>query len=88
VLPQQITVTKDELLKAVWPDSVVEESNLTRHVFRLRKALRPQVHASPYIVTVPGQGYQFSAVVESEALLAIAAPIGQFGCDRGTRWMV
>ena len=35
-------VTKEELLKAVWPDSFVEESNLTQHVFRLRKALRPQ----------------------------------------------
>jgi hypothetical protein len=36
-------VTKEELLKAVWPDSFVEESNLTQHVFRLRKALRPRV---------------------------------------------
>jgi DNA-binding winged helix-turn-helix (wHTH) protein len=35
-------VTKEELLKAVWPDSFVEESNLTQHVFRLRKVLRPQ----------------------------------------------
>ncbi len=67
-------VTKDELLKAVWPDSFVEESNLTQHVFRLRKVLQPQTDDSPYIVTVPGQGYQFSAVVESDAPLAIVAP--------------
>src|SRR5277367_492378 len=58
-------VTKDELLKGVWPDSFVEESNLTQHVFRLRKALQPQPDSTPYIVTVPGQGYQFSVVVES-----------------------
>ena len=58
-------VTKEELLKAVWPDSYVEESNLTQHVFRLRKALQPQEGGEPYIVTVPGQGYQFSAEVKS-----------------------
>src|SRR5580704_14413698 len=59
-------VTKDELLKGVWPDSFVEESNLTQHVFRLRKALQPQPDSPPCIVTVPGQGYQFSVVVESD----------------------
>jgi DNA-binding winged helix-turn-helix (wHTH) protein len=58
-------VTKDELLKAIWPDSFVEEGNLTQHVFRLRKTLQPEADDSPYIVTIPGQGYQFSAVVDS-----------------------
>jgi eukaryotic-like serine/threonine-protein kinase len=67
-------VTKEELLKAVWPDSFVEDSNLTQHVFRLRKALRPQDSDEPYIVTVPGQGYQFSAEVKSAPLLATVAP--------------
>src|SRR5580698_6403361 len=67
-------VTKDEVLKAVWPDSFVEESNLTQHVFRLRKALRPQEGDGPYIVTVPGQGYQFSAEVKTPPLLASVAP--------------
>src|SRR5215211_3411125 len=32
-------MTKDELLKEVWPDSFVEESNLAYHVFALRRAL-------------------------------------------------
>jgi DNA-binding winged helix-turn-helix (wHTH) protein/tetratricopeptide (TPR) repeat protein len=58
-------VTKDELLKGVWPDSFVEESNLTQHVFRLRKALQLDPDSTPCIVTIPGQGYQFSAVVDS-----------------------
>jgi DNA-binding winged helix-turn-helix (wHTH) protein len=58
-------VTKDELLKGVWPDSFVEESNLTQHVFRLRKALQLDPDSAPCIVTIPGQGYQFSAVVDS-----------------------
>ena len=57
-------VTKDELLKAVWPDSFVEEGNLTQHVFRLRKALQPGESESPYIATIPGQGYQFNNRVQ------------------------
>ena len=53
-------VTKDELLKAVWPESFVEEGNLTQHVFALRKALGDRASC---IVTVPGRGYQFTAEV-------------------------
>jgi TolB-like protein/DNA-binding winged helix-turn-helix (wHTH) protein/Flp pilus assembly protein TadD len=55
-------VTKDELLKAVWPDSFVEESNLTQHISLLRKALGAK---SNYIVTIPGRGYQFTAKVQT-----------------------
>jgi eukaryotic-like serine/threonine-protein kinase len=52
-------VSKDDLMKLLWPDTFVEESNLGQQVFQLRKALgeRPQDHA--YIITVPGRGYQF-----------------------------
>jgi DNA-binding winged helix-turn-helix (wHTH) protein len=75
-------VTKDELLKGVWPDSFVEESNLTQHVFRLRKALQPAPYSAPYIVTIPGRGYQFSAVVESVvAESASLAPIPSTSID-------
>lgn len=54
-------ITKDELLKAVWPESFVEESNLTQHVFALRKALGDR---AGFIATIPGRGYQFTAPVE------------------------
>jgi len=57
-------VTKDELLKAVWPDSFVEESNLAQHISWLRKALGDK---SNDIVTVPGRGYQFTAHVRTVA---------------------
>ena len=52
-------VLKDDLMKQLWPDTFVEESNLGQHVFQLRKALgeRPQDHS--YIVTIPGRGYRF-----------------------------
>src|SRR6478672_7752062 len=54
----QEVVTKDDLMKAVWPDTFVEEANLSRNIFMLRKALgeTPQDHR--YIVTVPGHGYR------------------------------
>jgi TolB-like protein/DNA-binding winged helix-turn-helix (wHTH) protein len=57
------TVSKDELMKTVWPDTFVEESNLTQHVSLLRKALGESPQDRLYIVTVPGQGYRFVAQV-------------------------
>lgn len=54
---------KDELLQAVWPDTVVEENNLTVHMSALRKALGERAGAPSYIVTIPGQGYRFTAEV-------------------------
>ena len=56
-------VTKEELLKAVWPDSFVEEGNLAQHISWLRKALGER---SSDIATVPGRGYQFAAHVRTE----------------------
>jgi DNA-binding winged helix-turn-helix (wHTH) protein/Tol biopolymer transport system component len=58
-------VTKEELLKAIWPGSFVEEGNLSQHVWQLRKVLKDRAQA---IVTVPGRGYQFTAAVVVESL--------------------
>jgi len=57
-------VTKDDIMKLVWPDTFVEEANLSRNIFMLRKALgeTPQDHR--YILTVPGRGYRFSEDVQ------------------------
>ena len=51
-------VTKVELMKAVWPDSFVEESNLTQTIFMVRKAL-DETADKRYIINVQGQGYRF-----------------------------
>jgi TolB-like protein/DNA-binding winged helix-turn-helix (wHTH) protein/Tfp pilus assembly protein PilF len=59
-------VSKDELMKAVWPDSFVEESNLTQTVFMLRKALGETANQR-YIFTVQGRGYRFAAEVKTVA---------------------
>src|SRR5687768_8454976 len=63
-------VTKENLLRTVWPDTVVDEGNLTFQISALRKALGD---ADRLIVTVPGRGYQLAAPVdlvsaEAEAL--------------------
>ncbi len=54
---------KDQLMKALWPDTCVEENNLTQHVSMLRKALGERASDHRYIVTVPGRGYKFAADV-------------------------
>jgi Tol biopolymer transport system component/DNA-binding winged helix-turn-helix (wHTH) protein len=58
---------KDEMMKRLWPDSFVEEGNLTRNVSMLRKALGESPHEHQYIVTVPGRGYRFVASVRAIA---------------------
>src|ERR1700747_2667734 len=56
-------LVKEELMEAVWQDTVVEEGNLNRHISTLRKALGESPNDHRYIVTVPGRGYQFVAEV-------------------------
>ena len=56
-------VEKDELMQRVWPDTVVEENNLTVNVSALRKSLTESPGEHRYVVTVPGRGYQFVAEV-------------------------
>src|SRR2546428_12804292 len=56
-------ITKDDLMRAVWPDSVVEENNLTQNISALRRILGEQASEHRYIVTVPGYGYRFVAAV-------------------------
>jgi eukaryotic-like serine/threonine-protein kinase len=67
-------LTKDELMKSVWPDTFVEETNLTRNIFALRKALGDN-EQNRYIITVPGQGYRLAEGVRlvSEPDLRIIA---------------
>lgn len=54
---------KDVLINRIWPDSFVEEGNLTVTISMLRKALGENRGAHRYIVTIPGKGYRFVADV-------------------------
>lgn len=66
-------VTKDELMQAVWPDTFVEEANLSRNVFLLRKALGESPHDHRYVLTLPGRGYRFTEAVRESARDEVAA---------------
>ena len=56
-------VSKQDLMEAVWPESVVEENNLDRNISTLRKTLGEQDSGEPFIETVPRVGYRFVAPV-------------------------
>jgi DNA-binding winged helix-turn-helix (wHTH) protein/tetratricopeptide (TPR) repeat protein len=55
---------KDELMRQVWPDSFVEEANLTVNISALRKVLGETPGGQQYIETVPKRGYRFVAPVK------------------------
>ncbi len=56
--------TKEELMRRVWPDSFVEENNLSQNISQLRKALGESGDTtSQYIETVPRRGYRFKVPV-------------------------
>jgi DNA-binding winged helix-turn-helix (wHTH) protein/TolB-like protein/Tfp pilus assembly protein PilF len=52
-------LNKEELMKLVWPDSVVEEGNLTQNIYLLRKTLSEGSNGRNYIETIPRRGYRF-----------------------------
>src|ERR1017187_41421 len=66
---------KDELLRTVWPDTFVEESNLTQHVSILRKALRDGEDGFQYVETIPRHGYRFIAEVRELGGVATDADV-------------
>ncbi len=58
-----VVIDKGALLKAVWPNVVVEENNLTQAISQLRHALGEHPGEHRYILTEPGRGYRFIAPV-------------------------
>src|ERR1700692_831972 len=57
-------LSKEEMMREVWPDSFVDESNLTQHIFHLRKMLGDTREGRAYIDTLPRHGYRFVAAVQ------------------------
>src|SRR5260370_41225914 len=67
-------VKKEDLIRTLWPEAFVEESNLNHYVSILRKALSDGTNGERYIETVQKYGYRFTAEVrelrdETSALL-------------------
>src|SRR5271169_7241558 len=69
-------LTRDELLKNVWPDTFVDENSLAQSISALRRALEEKPGDNSYIVTLPGRGYQFVSEVQS-----VASEVGDTRAD-------
>ncbi|HEX4949325.1 MAG TPA: winged helix-turn-helix domain-containing protein [Blastocatellia bacterium] len=95
-------LTKDELMRAVWADAIVELNNLDKNIYVLRKALSEDETGRKFIETVRGHGYRFTATVteletEPEVAAAHAAENGPSvpatlplpdGGRQGRRWFL
>lgn len=77
-----VPLSKQELQQRVWPDTFVEENNLTQHIFQLRKALAGVGGETVYIETLPKVGYQFVAPVTTEEVVFVP------GRAPAWRWVV
>jgi DNA-binding winged helix-turn-helix (wHTH) protein len=68
-------VSKDALIEAVWQDVAVTDNSLEQAVSALRRALGAAPDGSPYIQTVPRQGYRFAGTVTTIASRATDADL-------------
>ncbi|QYO66298.1 winged helix-turn-helix domain-containing protein [Leptolyngbya sp. 7M] len=60
-------LSKEEILAAIWPDTFVEEGNLTKQISRLRKVLNTS--EQQFIETIPKHGYRFTADLHRKQLV-------------------
>ena len=69
---------KDELIQILWPETFVEEANLTQNIYVLRKALSDGADSETYIETIPRRGYRFAGkvkrVVSDESVARMRTP--------------
>ena len=71
-------VDKEELMREIWPDTFVEENNLTVNISALRKVLGEGASDQRYIQTVPRRGYRFAASVRQSVE---SGPLAQRGSE-------
>ena len=81
-------VDKEELMREVWPDTFVEENNLTVNISALRRALGSASSDQDYIQTVPRRGYRFVASVRQAAESALLAPGGTASAETDSEVLV
>ena len=76
-------LTRDELLKNVWPDIFVDENSLAQSISALRRALEEKPGDNSFIVTLPGRGYQFVAPVHVSSQESPAIDAAATASDHG-----
>jgi len=72
---------KDDLMKKIWPETVVEEVNLAHNISIIRRALASRGDVHEYVETVPKRGYRFVAPVQNLA----AKNVGQAATEIASR---
>jgi DNA-binding winged helix-turn-helix (wHTH) protein/tetratricopeptide (TPR) repeat protein len=75
VLNANQTLSKEQLIAGLWPDTQEEETNLGQHIFLLRRALTGAQPGEKLILAVPGHGYRFMPEVTSVAAEAPREPL-------------
>jgi TolB-like protein/Flp pilus assembly protein TadD len=81
---------KDELIEKLWPETFVDEANLTQNIYVLRKALTTAADSTSYIETIPRRGYRFTGDVKkiSAGATVVEAETGTTRTTgTGPRWM-
>src|SRR5687767_222637 len=73
-------IEKEELMTRLWPDTFVEDSNLTYTIVQLRKTLGDAARHPCYIETIPKRGYRFIAEVEEVLSDVGIVKIGRASC--------
>src|SRR4051812_21374992 len=73
-------LSKEELMKATWPDTFVEEASLAQNISVLRRVLGEPAGERQYIETIPRRGYRFLAQVEATRQSAEPRPAAPEGC--------
>jgi TolB-like protein/DNA-binding winged helix-turn-helix (wHTH) protein len=71
--PNQL-IEKQTLMKALWPNVIVEENNLNQNISAVRKALGESPGDHRFVVTVPGRGFRFVPNVQRQAPVPPPAP--------------
>src|SRR5437773_994400 len=88
---------KDDLMKKIWPETVVEEVNLAHNISIIRRALAGRGNGQEYVETVPKRGYRFAAPVQNLAAKSVGQASAEIASREGedaktvtstTRWRV
>jgi adenylate cyclase len=74
-----LLVAKKEIMDVAWPDTVVDESNITQQISALRRALDGGRNGTSCIQTVPGRGYRFTSQVFGEDEATLVRPVAVAG---------
>ncbi len=79
-------LSTDELMKALWPETVVEETNLSHNISLVRKALDDEASDPKYIENIPKRGYRF--IAEVREIDASTGTIIDSGRRRRKKWLL